>query len=178
MGLQLKIIVTYQLNKTNKRYSMSVPHSIPEGYSKVKYHHNRHCPNTQEMTFPGPTRFIFQACFCTNFLGKLKINLLIRRGRNAREHWPSLLSNTRLAAQAPCSSAAAFQLSKGLSHTFPLSPTTSFLRANVLLHGTAAPYTLRGNPAICTRLEEEKTLGNSHLTYQTAWLRGFFWFLH
>lgn len=61
------------------QHSTSVPHWVPESYDKVKYHHSRHCPNTQEMTFPGPTRFIFQACLCTNFLGELKISLLIRR---------------------------------------------------------------------------------------------------
>lgn len=57
--------------------------AVPEGYDKVRYHYSRHCPNTQEMTFLGPTRFIF---FCTNFLSELKISLLIRRQRNAHEH--------------------------------------------------------------------------------------------
>lgn len=116
-----------QQNKTKKSFMPSLFNvctqytaAVPEGHDKVRYHYSRYCPNTQEMTFPGPTRFIFQACFCTNFLGELKIRLLIRRERNAYEHWPSLLPNTRLPAQT-CHAALQLPFSFPRASSAPLA---------------------------------------------------------
>lgn len=113
---------------------MSVPHSVPEGYDKVKYHHSRHCPKYSGNDISRPNKVYLQACFCTNFLVELKISLLIRRERSTSEHWP-------LQHKTGCTDA--MQLSKALGHTLTLSPAKSFLKANVLLQGIAAPYPLR-----------------------------------
>lgn len=114
---------------------MSVPHSVPEGYDKVKHHHSRHCPKHSGNDISWPNKVYLQACFCTNFLVELKISLLIRRERSTSEHCPSLQHKTG------CTDAV--RLSKGLGHTLTLSPVKSFLKANVLLQGIAAPYPLR-----------------------------------